>query len=295
MTTHRLEDAEAYCLALTKQSGSSFYHSFRFLPKEQRLAMTALYAFCREVDDVVDETPQESVARKELDLWRQRIKSLYQGNTEHPVTIALSRSLEHFNMQESHMQELIDGMEMDLDQNRYPTFKELQLYCYRAASVVGLLSAEVFGYTNRQTLKYAHDLGLAFQLTNILRDVKEDMQRNRIYIPEEELERFNVPVSHLKMNTTSLEARALFQFQAERAQSYYQKAAEQLPNEDRFAQKTGLIMSAIYSRILQHIQQSGFQVLEGNTRIGTLTKIKIAWLAARAENKREQQRLKHSI
>lgn len=284
-----LEFAQKYCLEKTLSSGSSFYHSFRFLPEDQRLAMIALYAFCREVDDVVDENLDENVARKELTDWREHIRNLYEGNLTHPVTIALADSLQRFNMQESHMQELIDGMEMDLDQQRYDTFKELSLYCYRVASVVGLLSAEIFGYKNHKTQKYAHDLGLAFQLTNILRDVKEDSERGRIYIPMEELERFRVPVEHLKMNTTSPEAKRLFKHQAERAQTYYDKAFGELPEEDRYSQRTGLIMSAVYHRILDEIENRDYAILEGEVNISKTKKIWAAWKAARTEKKRYQK------
>ena len=284
-----LSDAQQYCLDKTLSSGSSFYHSFRFLPEDQRKAMIALYAFCREVDDVVDENLDENVARKELVEWREHIRKLYEGQLTHPVTIALADCLSSFAMQESHMQELIDGMEMDLDQQRYDSFKDLSLYCYRVASVVGLLSAEIFGYNNRKTQKYAHDLGLAFQLTNILRDVKEDSQRGRIYIPMDELERFRVPVEHLKMDVTSPEARRLFKYQAERAQSYYDKALGELPEEDRYSQRTGLIMSAVYHRILDEIDSRDYALLEGEINISKSKKIWAAWQAARNEKKRFQK------
>ena len=281
-----LIDAQQYCLDKTLSSGSSFYHSFRFLPEDQRKAMIALYAFCREVDDVVDENLDENVARKELVEWREHIRKLYEGQLTHPVTIALADCLSSFAMQESHMQELIDGMEMDLDQQRYDSFKDLSLYCYRVASVVGLLSAEIFGYNNRKTQKYAHDLGLAFQLTNILRDVKEDSQRGRIYIPMDELERFRVPVEHLKMEVTSPEAKRLFKYQAERAQSYYDKALGELPEEDRYSQRTGLIMSAVYHRILDEIDSRDYALLEGEITISKGKKVWAAWQAARHEKKR---------
>jgi len=284
-----LSDAQQYCLDKTLSSGSSFYHSFRFLPEDQRKAMIALYAFCREVDDVVDENLDENVARKELVEWREHIRKLYEGQLTHPVTIALADCLSSFAMQESHMQELIDGMEMDLDQQRYDSFKDLNLYCYRVASVVGLLSAEIFGYNNRKTQKYAHDLGLAFQLTNILRDVKEDSQRGRIYIPMDELERFRVPVEHLKMDVTSPEAKRLFKHQAKRAQSYYDKALGQLPEEDRYSQRTGLIMSAVYHRILDEIESRDYALLEGEINISKSKKIWTAWQAARNEKKRFQK------
>lgn len=290
-----LEESQSYCQSLTQSSGSSFYHAFRFLPDDQRLAMTALYAFCREVDDVVDENLDENTARKELDEWREHIRKLYDGELTHPVTVALADAMQAFDLQEPYFQELIDGMEMDLDQQRYETIKDLTLYCYRVASVVGLLSSEIFGYTNRKTLKYAHDLGLAFQFTNILRDVKEDSERGRIYIPMEELEQFNVPVEHLKMNTTSPEAKRLFQFQAERAQSYYDKAFDQLPEEDRYSQRTGIIMSAVYHRILDEIQRQDYTLLDHDISVSKSKKVWTAWQAARKEKKRFQRFQKQAI
>ena len=188
---------EQYCEDRTKQSGSSFYYSFMFLPKEKRLAITALYAFCREVDDVVDECSDAGVARTTLTWWRMQVADIYDGKPQHPVAQALVPIVRKFNIAQEHLQEIIDGMEMDLDQPRYSDFKSLQLYCYRVASVVGLLAAEIFGYTDRQTQKYAHDLGIAFQLTNIIRDVGEDARRGRIYLPMDELQQFGVTASDI--------------------------------------------------------------------------------------------------
>src|SRR5690606_30767548 len=162
---------QEYCQEKAAASGSSFYYSFLFLPKPQREAITALYAFCREVDDIADECHEELVARSKLAWWRLEIGNLYNGQPQHPVTEALGPAVESYQLNEEYFQEIIDGMEMDLEQNRYAEFKHLQLYCYRAASVVGLLSASIFGFSNHRTLKYAHDLGLAFQLTNIIRDI----------------------------------------------------------------------------------------------------------------------------
>jgi len=194
---------DQYCQEKTAASGSSFYYSFLFLPKDKRRAITALYAFCREVDDVVDECSDEQVARTTLNWWRGQVAEIYAGKPQHPVAIALVPVVKQFNLAQEHLLEIIDGMEMDLDQPRYADFKSLQLYCYRVASVVGLLSVEIFGYSNRQTLKYAHDLGIAFQLTNIIRDVGEDARRNRIYLPMDEMQQFNV-----RQPTSSMPARA---------------------------------------------------------------------------------------
>ena len=188
---------DEYCQQRAAASGSSFYYSFLFLEPRRRRAITALYAFCREVDDVVDECPDAGLARTKLDWWRGELAALYTGRAGHPVTQALAATLQDFHLPQEQLLEIIDGMEMDLDHTRYADFKALHLYCYRVASVVGLLAAEIFGYTDRQTLKYAHDLGLAFQLTNIIRDVGEDARRGRIYLPQDELARFGVAEADL--------------------------------------------------------------------------------------------------
>ncbi|MGM0563434.1 MAG: presqualene diphosphate synthase HpnD [Pseudomonadota bacterium] len=289
MSEVSLEQARRYCLDKTRSSGSSFYHSFRFLPGDKRLGMIALYAFCREVDDVVDETPEEATARHELDEWRQRVEDLYQGRAEHPVCVALADDLQRFDMKKEHFLELIDGMAMDLDQDRYANFSELALYCYRAASVVGLLTVEIFGYRDRGTLKYAHDLGMAFQLTNILRDVGEDAHRGRIYLPLDELERFGVPAAQLHLDQTTPEAQKLFAFQAERAERYYQQAFAALPECDRTNQRSGLIMAAVYHRLLQRMGECDYRILESRPNLSKWQKILIAWRAARAERKRARQ------
>ena len=246
-----------YCQEKAAASGSSFYYSFLFLPKSQREAITALYAFCREVDDVVDECSEIALARTKLAWWRDEIAKLYAGNPQHPVTRALQPAVAAYQLAEEHFLEIIDGMEMDLDQNRYRDFKELQLYCYRVASVVGLLSASIFGYRDRKTLKYAHDLGLAFQLTNIVRDVGEDARRGRIYLPLDELARFGVSEQDILQTRESGQVRRLLEFQIDRAGDYYKRAFEQLPACDRKAQRTGLIMAAIYRALLHEIRAGG--------------------------------------
>ena len=283
---------DEYCQQKTASSGSSFYYSFMFLPPLQRRAITALYAFCREVDDVVDECKDEAIAQQKLDWWRQEISKLFADQPQHPVTQALLPLLKDFNLAEEYFLEIIDGMEMDLNYSSYQGFKDLSLYCYRAASVVGILSAEIFGFNNRMTLRYAHDLGMAFQLTNILRDVREDAQRGRIYIPADELEKFNVRIEDLYQPVTSDNVRALLKFQADRARDFYKKAFENLPDEDRYAQRTGLIMSEIYYSLLDEIEDDGFRVLEHKIKLTPLRKLWLAWRAARREKKRHKQFLR---
>ena len=247
-----------------------------FLPPERRQAITALYAFCREVDDVVDECHDLSLAQTKLEWWRQEVGRVYNGTPAHPVGHALKDVIKGFRLPQEQLLEIIDGMAMDLSQTRYLDFKGLQLYCYRVASVVGLLAAEIFGYQDRQTLKYAHDLGLAFQLTNIIRDVGEDARRGRIYLPIEDLQRFNVPAKDLLEARYSDAFRELMAFQAERAEKFYDQAFAQLPAVDRKAQRPGLVMAAIYRTLLREIARDGFMVLDRRTSLTPLRKV---WLA----------------
>ena len=265
-----------YCQDKAAKSGSSFYYSFMFLPAERRQAITALYAFCREVDDVVDECHDLSLAQTKLEWWRQEVGRIYGGLPTHPVGHALKDVLKGFRLPQEQLLEIIDGMAMDLSQTRYLDFKGLQLYCYRVASVVGLLAAEIFGYQDRQTLKYAHDLGLAFQLTNIIRDVGEDARRGRLYLPIEDLQRFKVPAKDLLEARYSDAFRELMAFQAERAEKFYDQAFAQLPAIDRKAQRPGLVMAAIYRTLLREIARDGFLVLDRRTSLTPLRKV---WLA----------------
>ena len=221
-----------YCQQKTAQSGSSFYYSFLFLPPPRRRAITAFYAFCREVDDVVDECTDLDVARTKLAWWRTEVAALYEGKAKHPVALALTALLPEFNIEEARLYEIIDGMEMDLTQHRYADFSALQKYCYRVASVVGLVSAEIFGHSHPDTLKYAENLGMAFQLTNIIRDVGEDARRDRIYIPVDELARFNVTAADIMHARHSEAFVQLMQFQVERALNYYRDAMIFLPQQD---------------------------------------------------------------
>jgi phytoene synthase len=268
---------QQYCQEKASASGSSFYYSFVFLPKTKREAITALYAFCREVDDIADECTDLNIAKTKLAWWRKEISNLYAGTPQHPVSKALAEPIKSYQLSEEHFLEIIDGMEMDCDQNRYGSFKELQLYCYRVASVVGLLSASIFGYSNRNTLKYAHDLGMAFQLTNIVRDVGEDARRGRIYLPLDEIAKVGLSEHDILHGVESEKVKELLEFQIERAESFYDKALRALPPEDRKAQKTGLMMAAIYRTLLREIKADGAEkVLNTKTSLGGLRKI---WLA----------------
>ncbi|MBS1196661.1 MAG: hpnD [Proteobacteria bacterium] len=268
---------DEYCQDRTAKSGSSFTASFRFLPPERRRAITAFYAFCREVDDVVDETPDMVQAATQLTWWREEVERIASGTPEHPVGKALQVSARQFKISREHLLEIIDGMEMDLQQRRCANFKELQLYCYRVASVVGLVAAEIFGMQDEQTKQYALDLGMAFQLTNIIRDVGEDAQRGRIYLPIDELEQFGVSTDDLLAGRYSEPFTALMRFQAERAEEYYVKALAELPAIDRKAQRPGLVMAAVYHAVLKKIQQENFRVLDQRISLSSFQKLWLAW------------------
>lgn len=262
-------------------SGSSFYYSFLFLTPERRRAITALYAFCREVDDIVDETEDPQIAGTKLAWWRNEIANLFAGRPQHPVARALEPALAPFNITALRLNEIIDGMQMDLSQSRYLDFKGLETYCYHVAGVVGLLAAGIFGYRNPRTLEYAKTLGIAFQLTNIIRDVGDDARRNRIYLPMDELKRFEVPASDIINARYSDSFTRLMRFQAARAQSYYAAAFAALPAEDRRDQRAGLIMAAIYRTVLEEVEAGGFKVLTQRTSLTPMRKLWIAistWL-----------------
>ncbi|MFW5439978.1 MAG: presqualene diphosphate synthase HpnD [Methylophilaceae bacterium] len=268
---------QQYCKDKTAQSGSSFTVSFLFLSKHKRDAMTALYAFCREVDDVVDECTDYTVAQTKINWWRSEIENLYDNKPQHPVSFALQPTIKQFGLSKEHFLEIIDGMEMDLKFNRYEDFKQLQLYCYRVASVVGLLSAQIFGYKDRNTLKYAHDLGMAFQLTNIIRDVGEDARRGRIYLPLDELKKAKVSEDDILQGLESPKVKALMEHQIERAEQFYDKALRELPKEDVKQQFAGLMMAAIYRTLLREIQDDGAEkVLNHKVSIPPFRKLLLA-------------------
>jgi phytoene synthase len=266
-----------YCQERAASSGSSFYYSFLFLPPVQRRAITALYAFCREVDDVVDECSDANVARMKLAWWRGEVAKAYSGGAQHPVALALAEVVSGFRLRQGHLQSIIDGMEMDLDCSRYPDFPALRVYCHRVAGVVGLLSAEIFGYRDPRTLAYAADLGLAFQLTNIIRDVGEDMRRHRIYLPLDELEQHGVSISDITAARETENFRRLMEFQIDRALDTYRQAYAALPAVDRKAQRVGLVMAAIYRTLLQEVRADGCRVLTRRTSLTPLRKFWIAW------------------
>jgi phytoene synthase len=268
---------DAYCEQKTAQSGSSFYYAFRFLPPPRRRAITALYAFCREVDDVVDEVADPGVAHLKLAWWRTEIAKVFEGTPQHPIALALKPVVAEFRLLQEHFQSVIDGMVMDLEQNRYLDFAALERYCHNVAGVVGLLSAEIFGYSDAATRDYARDLGIAFQLTNIIRDVGEDARRGRVYLPQDELKSFGVTTAEVLQRRITPGFTALMAHQVARARAWHAKALAELPRRDRRAQRPGLIMAAIYRRLLDEIERDGYRVLDQRIALTPLAKAWLAW------------------
>jgi len=273
---------DEYCSAKAAQSGSSFYYSFRLLPDAKRRAITALYAYCREVDDVVDEVHEPSVAQAKLAWWRLEVARIYDGTPQHPVGKALAPVVRAFGLERAHLETVIDGMAMDLAQSRYADFSELERYCDRVAGVVGLMSAEIFGYEDPSTAGFARDLGVAFQLVNIVRDVGDDARRGRIYLPQDEIARFGVSPSSILRRQPEPGFPALMAFQGERARLWLDRAMAKLSPRDRRSQRASLAMAAIYRTLLDEIARDGYRVLERRVALTPIRKLWLAWRAARA-------------
>ena len=268
---------EQYVQERAAASGSSFYYAFLFLPKPRRIAITAFYAFCREVDDVVDEVTDPGLAQTKLAWWQSEVAKSYAGQPTHPVMKALTPCLQAFDIPQDRLHAVIEGCRMDLEQTRYLDFAALRRYCHLVAGVVGEVSARIFGQTDPRTTDYAHKLGLAFQLTNIIRDVGEDAVRGRIYLPVAELQQFDLKAHEILERKYSDRFAALMKFQADRAHALYGEAIALLPPVDRRAQKPGLMMASIYRTLLREIERDGFQVLHQRVSLTPLRKFWLAW------------------
>jgi 15-cis-phytoene synthase len=273
---------EQYVQQRAARSGSSFYYAFLFLPPPRRAAITAFYAFCREVDDVVDETGDAAVAGAKLQWWRQEVAETFAGRPSHPATKALAPLAAEFEITPAHLNAVIDGCQVDLEQTRFLDYPGLQHYCHLVAGVVGEVAANIFGRTQASTVRYAHRLGLAMQLTNIIRDVGDDARRGRIYLPLSELQRFEVKAHEILKRDApwgySDRFQALMRFQAGRAHATFDEAMALLPAADHQRQKPGLMMANIYRTLLREIEAQGFQVLHQRT---SLTPLRKFWIAAR--------------
>ena len=270
---------QEYCKQKTKESHSSFLSAFIFLKKEKREALTALYAYCREVDDIADECLDHEIASKKLNWWREEVERLFKGAPQHPVSKALHPFLSHFNLSKNYFIEIIDGMEMDVKFNRYKSFEQLELYCYRVASCVGILSAHIFGFKNKDTLTFAKNLGIALQLTNIIRDLGEDARRGRIYIPLDELKKLGVSEEEIISLKNSEKIKILVQNQSDRAKKFYDLASKTLPIEDKKSQKISLVMGNIYYVLLKEIvKDNPEKILNQKTILPGFRKMRITIL-----------------
>ena len=280
-------EAQAFCTNLTKKSGSNFYYSFLFLPKPRRNAMFTVYAFCKAVDSAVDEPPAGSNPKEELRRWRAELELVYCGQPSWPLMISLAHHVKELSIPKAYFDELIKGVEMDLSTTRYRTFEDLSLYCYRVASIVGLICLHIFGPTSAHAQDYAVDLGMAFQLTNILRDLGADAEQGRIYLPKEDLEKFGYNETDLLERKESPALHNLIRFEAKRARDYYCKARAALsclPKKDRRALTVAEIMRAVYSRLLDRIEQSDHRAFGPRVRLSTSHRLALAsgvWLRSK--------------
>jgi phytoene synthase len=267
-----LREDYARCASITRRSSSNFYYAFMLLPAERRQALYAVYAFCRFIDDIADDDsvghPAELLAR-----WRQELERVFGGLPSYPVSRALAHNVRRFAIPRRYFEEIIDGVEMDLERKRYATFDELRLYCYRVASAVGLVCIEIFGYRNPRTREYAENLGIAFQLTNIIRDLSEDAARGRIYLPLEDLARFGVTEDEILRGDDTLELRRLLEFEVERARSFYALAEQALAPEDRGAMVSAEAMRSIYRALLERIASKGCGVVGQRHHLSTPRKL----------------------
>ncbi len=261
--------------SIEKNKRSNFYYSFLLLPKPKREAINVVYAWCRVADDIVDEEESVSTKRQRLYSWAKEFEHALSGTSRYPLVNKLSQIIKRFNIPLHHFQDLIKGMEMDLVKQRYDTFEDLALYCYRAASTVGLICTEIFGYKHEEAKEYAINLGIALQLTNIMRDVASDAKKGRIYLPKEDLVRFGYSEKELLGNVYNENFKKLMEFEAQRARNYFSSAIQHLSEEDKPLFIAALIMQEIYFRLLQDIEHSQFNVFSQKIRVSTFKKVLI--------------------
>lgn len=272
----RPASAEKFARRVTRTSRTSFYYSFLFLPREKRQAIYAVYAFCRATDDVADGTGDEASKSRELQEWREELTRCFEDRPTHPITAALLPAIRRYRLPREHFEGILDGVETDITRKRYGTFEELRGYCHCVASLVGLLCVEIFGYRNPTSRDYARELGLAFQITNILRDLGADAAAGRIYVPLEDLGRFSVREEEILSGRVSPSFRELMRFEVERARRHYARAGALLPPEDRRGLFAAQIMSRIYQGVLTEIERIGYDVFRQRAGLGAARKLGIA-------------------
>jgi len=284
-----IADDYRHCEEVTRRSSSNFYYAFLLLPPEKRRALCAVYAFCRFVDDIADQGASRAPARL-LERWREELDEVFAGTPRHPISRALADTVRRFPLRKEHFVDLIAGVEADLSGAHYESWDDLRTYCYRVAGTVGLLCIEIFGYQNPSARQYAVDLGIAFQLTNILRDVREDAERGRVYLPASDLHQFGCQREDLLTGDYSPKVAALLAFECGRARAYYLRAHAALAPEDRASLAPAEAMRAIYQRLLNRIEQRNFDVFHGRITLPRYEKMTLAlaawsrarWAAARA-------------
>lgn len=276
---------EQYCHKKAIKTGSNLYYSLLYLPEKQRNAATAIHAFCCEARDIVTHCTEPAIAYSKLDWWRNEIDRCFKGRAQHPVSKALHTPLQVWNLPQEYFFEILDAVEMDLQQHHYETFSELALYCYRVSGVASLLATEVYGYDNRSTHKYAQTLGTAFQLTRILINIHDDTRQGRLYIPLETLHQFDTAPDDLLQQPEPRKLRPLFAHLGRQANDYFEQALAQLPDEDRYKQRQGLILAAIYQALLTEIEADDYRILEQRVSLTPLRKFWVAWKTNRREKR----------
>ncbi len=271
---------DQYCESKVAESGSNLTAAFKILDPDRRAAINALYAFCREVDDVVDECSEPQLAAIKLSWWKTELDRLFDGKPQHPVTHALRDRIALYDLPQVPFREIIDGVEMDLTQNRYATWTDLDLYCDRVAGAVGLLSARIFGPVSAATLDYALTLGRALQYTNIIRDVGDDARKGRIYLPAEAMQQAAVDAASILRFENTPALSLLLTDMARRAHALYDQAIDLLPATERRAQRPGLMMAAIYRDLLRLVESESFQIMHQRISVAPARKLWLAWRTA---------------
>ena len=262
---------------ISKKSKSSFYYAFNLLPNEKRDAMNTVYAFCRQTDDIIDEgNESDELKYEKLHRWRVEFEKAFSGNSEYLLLNKLANTISKFNIPLDPFFELIKGMEMDLQRNQYLTFDDLVLYCYRVASTVGLMCIEIFGYKNKSAKDFAIDLGIALQLTNILRDIKKDAKKGRVYLPQEDLKKFYYSEREIYSNEYNRNFINLMEYEVQRAKSYFDKATKELDLDDKPSMFAARAMQHIYYKLLKKITDAEYDVYNNNIRVSNFEKIGIS-------------------
>lgn len=271
---------QGYCHQICKKSGSNFVYTFYLFGKKRRRALEAFYAFCRQVDDAVDQAETKEKASAALAYWKEELPLLYQGTPRHPIVQALSGVVKDYEIPQKYLEEIVAGCEMDLYKNTFATFEELEDYCFKVASSVGLVCLCLFGVSlDPETKQAAASLGKALQLTNILRDIVTDLERGRVYLPEEDLKKFHVTAEDLRQRAKeNLDLLDLFYFEIDRARKFYNEAWQHFPREKKVRRRliAAFLMGRFYEEILNKISRAPLQVLQTKVRLTKIEKLKIA-------------------